>query len=195
MPDPQTGTPTGADLVVPVGEADHAAGPVEAPLTLVEYGDYECPNCIATFPAVEAVRARYGEGLRFVFRHFPLTSVHPRASVAAQAAEAAGAQGKFWQMHELLYREPGRLADDDLDRMALRLGLEVYRFQNELTTGAWTHRVAQQADGGRRSGVRGTPTFFLNGRRLDASVTTEAALRQALDAAGRGGQAGDGVDR
>lgn len=188
MPDPQIVEPTGEDLAVPVSEADHVAGPADAPLSLVEYGDYECPTCAATFPAVEAARARYGDRLRFVFRHFPVTSVHPRASVAAQAAEAAGAQGKFWPMHELLYRAPGSLADDDLDRMALRLGLEVYRFQNELTRGVWADRVARQAEGGRRSGVRVTPAFFLNGRRLDPSAPIEETLLEALETAGRSGR-------
>ena len=121
--------------------------------------------------------------MRFAFRHFPLTSVHPGAGVAAQAAEAAGAQGKFWEMHALLYREPGGPAVENLDRLALRLGLEVYRFQGDLTTAAHASRVAADAEGGRRSGVRGTPTFFVNGRRLPPAASGGAALEDAVDEA------------
>ena len=166
-----------ADDVTP---EDHALGPGDAPLTLVEYGDYECPSCTATHPIVAAVRHEFGDRMRFVFRHFPVTSIHPRASLAAQAAEAAGAQGRFWDMHDLLYRDPGQLADSDFDRLAIRLGLEVYRFERELTSNAWAARVERQAEGGRRSGVRGTPTFFLNGLHLPGVGDSAEAMTAAI---------------
>ena len=169
------------DLKDPVGDADHCLGRDDAPLTLVEYGDYECPGCLETYPSVERLIRERGGSLRFVFRHFPLTSVHPHAGVAAQAAEAAGAQGKFWPMHRLLYDRRDGLELDDLDHMALTLGLEVYRFQSDLTTRRWAAKVQRQAEGGEASGVDGTPTFFLNGRRVsgasyeDLAAATEVA--------------------
>ncbi|MEL7238615.1 MAG: thioredoxin domain-containing protein [Planctomycetota bacterium] len=145
---------------------DHTRGPAGAPITLVEYGDYECPHCIATFPLVETLLETRGDDLRFVFRHFPLTSVHPQASFAAQAAEAAGAQDKFWPMHALLYQEPGGLTDDAFDRLAIKLNLEIYKFQSDLTTRRFADRVQRVAEQGKSLGVTGTPTLFVNGRRL-----------------------------
>lgn len=140
-------------------------GPFDAPLTLVEYGDYECPDCMASYPIVNRLIDECGHRLRFVFRHFPMTSVHPRASIAAQAAEAAGAQGKFWRMHNLLYESRGGLDPSDLDRMAMRLSLDPYRFNNDLTTARWSRKIERDVAGGRASGVTGTPTFFVNRRR------------------------------
>ena len=169
----------------PLTDADHALGPADAPAVLVEYGDYECPSCTATFPQIERLLAAQGDRVRFAFRHFPLTSLHPRAGVAAQAAEAAGAQGRFWDMHALLYRRPGGLETDDLDRLALRLGLEVYRFQNDLATERHADKVARQAEAGRRSGVDRTPAFFLNGRRLDPAEAAPDALSALVADAGR----------
>lgn len=132
---------------------------------LVEYGDYECPSCAATQVHVEKLLAERDD-VCVVFRHFPLTSVHPTAGVAAQAAEAAAAQGKFWPMHHALYESPGGDPTNDLDATAMRIGLELYRFNNDLTSGIYAPKVAADVDGGKRSGVTGTPTFFLNGRRL-----------------------------
>ena len=183
MSDASPQTTQAGDLTVPVGSDDHLLGPAEAPVTLVEYGDYECPNCMASYPVIERLREEMGDQLRFVFRHFPLTSVHPRASVAAQAAEAAGAQGKFWPMHRLLYESRGGLDEQDLDRMAMRLNLEVYRFHNDLTTARWARRIERHVDGGKRSGVTLTPTFFVNGRRVIGRE--EAALRETLREATR----------
>src|SRR5437899_5411329 len=108
-----------ADPIIP---RDHSLGPVDAPVTLVEYGDYECPDCFNAEPVVAEIRARLGDKLRYVFRHFPRSSIHPRASVAAAAAEAAGRQGKFWDMHQALFRHQRELADLDLVHLALRLG-------------------------------------------------------------------------
>src|SRR4051812_27258694 len=115
----------GADLDVPVSVTDHSLGPVDAPVTLVEYGDYECPDCFNAEPVVAEIRQRLGNKLRYVFRHFPRSSVHPRASVAAAAAEAAAGQRKFWEMHAALFRHQRELADLDLVHLALQLGLEV----------------------------------------------------------------------
>ena len=156
---------TAAELAVPVTREDHILGLAEAPVTLVEYGDYECPDCMASYPIVNRLIVEFGERLRFAFRHFPRTSVHPRASVAAQAAEAAGAQGKFWPMHDRLYESRGGLDPSDLDRMAMRLNLDIYRFQSDLTNERWARKVERDMEGGKHSGVRGTPTFFVNGKR------------------------------
>ena len=173
------------DPLDPLTDADHTLGPDDAPVVLVEYGDYECPSCTATFPHVEQLLATHGGRVRFGFRHFPLTSVHPRAGVAAQAAEAAGAQGRFWDMHALLYRRPGGLETDDLERLALRLGLEIYRFQNDLATERFADKVARQAEAGRRGGVDGTPAFFLNGRRLAPAEAAPEALSALVAEGGR----------
>ena len=170
------------DLAVTVSESDHSRGSADAPITLVEYGDYECPYCGRSAPIIERLRDTHGERLRFVFRHFPLNSVHPRAAVMAQAAEAAGAQGKFWQMHDLLYSLQDELEDWAPDRLALRLGLEVYQFDADLSGGRFAARVEADVAGGRRSGVGGTPTFFVNGVRVAGK--TEDDLRAAVEGAG-----------
>src|SRR5262245_46993660 len=112
-------------LAEPVGPRDHALGRETAPITIVEYGDYECPDCLNAVPVIQQVQARLGERLRFVFRHFPRSSIHPHASVAAEAAEAAADQGKFWEMHQALFEHQKELADLDLAHLALTLGLEI----------------------------------------------------------------------
>ncbi len=119
-------------LAVEVTKRDHALGPANAPITLVEYGDYECPDCGNAYPVIKRLIAEMGPRLRFVFRNFPLYSVHPHASVAAQAAEAAAAQGRFWEMHDLLYEHQKDLADIEMSKFALRVGLEIYRFDADL---------------------------------------------------------------
>lgn len=166
-----------AELRIPVSGEDHVLGPLDAPLTLVEYGDYECPDCMASYPIVHRLMEEFAQRLRFVFRHFPQTSIHPRASVAAQAAEAAGAQGRFWPMHDLLYESRGGLDPSDLDRMAMRLNLDLYRFSSDLTTQRWARKIELDAEGGRQSGVKGTPTLFANGRRAPSDYDE---LRRAL---------------
>ena len=168
------------DLAVPVTEADHAAGPPTAALTLVEYGDYECPGCLNAEPIVTQLRERFGDRLRVVFRHFPQSGVHPRASAAAEAAEAAGDQGRFWDMHHALFRHSQTLAEVDLTHLALTLGLDVYKFQQKTSTGAFAPRVRADHDGGVRSGVDGTPTFFINGQRYVGRVDA-AGLLHALE--------------
>jgi protein-disulfide isomerase len=165
-------------LTPPVSNADHRAGPDDAPVTLVEYGDYECPYCRAAEPIVEDLRRLLGDELRFVFRHFPLTRVHPRAQQAAEAAEAAGAQGRYFEMHALLYERQDALADADLARYADELGLDVERFRRDLAGHAYAARIRDDFLSGRRSGVNGTPTFFLDDERYDGLV----GIRQLLAA-------------
>jgi len=171
-----------ARLAVEVTDHDHVLGPWNAPLTLVEYGDYECPYCLNALPLIQAVRERLGDRMRFVFRHFPQNTVHPNAGVAAQAAEAAAAQGKFWDMHAQLFAHQADLADIDLTHLALRIGLEVYRFQGQLASEDYAPIVRQQFLSGLHSGVNGTPTFFINGVRYDGPHELEP-LVAAMEAA------------
>lgn len=177
--------PQQGGLTPPVDDDDHAAGPDDAPVTLVEYGDYQCPYCRRAEPVVEAVRRRLGRQLRYVFRHFPLEQLHPLARAAAEAAEAAGAQGRFWPMHAALIGEPEALAAEDLVAHAREIGLDVERFRGELADRTYAPAVDADVHGGLDSGVPGTPTFFLNGRLYQGPVD-EGALGDALiDAAQR----------
>ena len=177
----------GTDKLVVSVEAgrDHIRGNIHAPLTLLEYGDYECPTCGKVYPIVAQLRKALGEGLRFVFRHFPQNSVHPRASVAAQAAEAAHAQGKFWSMHDMLFEHQADLAEADLVQYALRVGLEVYRFEADLSAERFAPRVREDFESGQASGVTGTPTFFINGVKYQGPKEFEAILA-ALSSEGEG---------
>jgi protein-disulfide isomerase len=181
-----TTTKWGAALTMPVTEdRDHIQGPTEAAVTLVEYGDYECPYCGAAYPIVKEVQSRMGERLRFVFRNFPITTSHPHAEQAAETAEAAATQGRFWQMHDLLYENQRRLRVPDLRDYAERLALDVERFDRELTEHAHAARVREDFMSGVRSGVNGTPTFYINGARHDDSYdidTMLAALERAASA-------------
>jgi len=171
-----------ARLTLAVGKRDRIRGPIDAPLTLVEYGDFQCPHCGAAYPVIEEIRARLGPRLRFVYRHFPLTNVHPRAEPAAEAAEAAGAQGHFWDMHDRLFVHQDALEDEDLVSHADALGLDVQRFVDELAEGAHAPRVRQDFLSGVRSGVNGTPCFYVNGVRHDGGYDM-ASLLGALEAA------------
>jgi protein-disulfide isomerase len=157
-------------LALPVSpERDRIRGPVDAPVTLLEYGDYECPYCGAAHPVVEAIRERMGDDLRFVYRHFPLSTVHPHAWAAAEAAETAGAQHRFWEMHDLLFGDQRHLAIPDLLARADSLGLDVDRFEAELMGRVHAEKVQEDFLSGVRSGVPGTPTFFINGARFDGA--------------------------
>ena len=170
-------------LTSPVGPRDHALGPATAPVTLVEYGDFECPFCGRAYPELKQVLRRVGGTVRFVFRHFPLSEEHPHAQHAAEVAEAAAAQGKFWEMHDLLYQRQAALADEDLVRYARELGLDVERVRRELDAHVHAPRVKQDVVGGIASGVTGTPRFFINGRPHEEpgdAKTLAAALRRAL---------------
>jgi protein-disulfide isomerase len=170
-------------LTKPVGPDDYSSGPDDAPITLVEYGDYECPHCGRAYPIVKAVQKRLGDRLRFVFRNFPLSESHPHAENAAESAEAAGAQGRFWQMHDTLFENQEALEDEDLVRYASELRLDVDRFIAELESGEYTSAVAEDFSSGIRSGVNGTPTFFINGERFDGNWTEAGGFSDALLAA------------
>jgi len=173
------------ELSMPVGAQDHVLGPANAPVTLLEYGDYECPYCAKAFPVVKRLAADFGPKLRVVFRHFPQNSVHPQAGVAAQVAEAAAAQGKFWEMHDLLYENQEKLAEIDFTHFALKLGLEVYRFQSDLEREIFAPHVAEDFRGGLRSGVSGTPAFFINALRYEGEPVFEP-MREAIERAAAG---------
>ena len=170
-------------LSAPVGERDHVRGNRDAPITLLEYGDYECPYCGRSHPMVEQIRRRLGNRLRFVFRHFPQNSVHPHASQAAQAAEAAGAQGKFWEMHDTLFAHQQDLASQDIHRHALRLGLEIYKFEADLSSERFAPRVRADVESGAKSGVTRTPTIFINSVRYDGERELEPLFTAVESAA------------
>ena len=172
-----------ATLTVPVTEErDHIQGAADAPVTLVEYGDYECPYCGAAYPIIKQVQARMGARLRFVFRNFPITTSHPHAEQAAEAAEAAATQGRFWEMHDLLYENQKHLREEDLRGYAQKLELDVDVFDRELAEDVHAARVHEDFMSGVRSGVNGTPTFYIAGVRYDDSYDLEtlfAALERA----------------
>ena len=170
-------TEFGAVLTLPVGEErDHTQGPADAPVTLVEYGDYECPYCGAAYPIIKQVQERMGEKLRFVFRNFPITTSHPHAEQAAEAAEAAASQGSFWEMHDLLYENQRRLEDEHLRTYAEQLGLDLESFDRDLAEHVHAARVREDFMSGVRSGVNGTPTFYINGARHDDSYEVNTLL-------------------
>ena len=158
-----------AILTVPVNDRDHVQGPADAPVTLVKYGDFECPYCAAAHVIVKKVQEIMADQLRFVFRHFPLTQIHPHAEPATEASEAAGAQGQFWEMHDVLYENQPMLDSLHLVMFAQELGLDGTRFVRELKEGIYRERVRRDFLSGVRSGVNGTPAFFINGIRYDGS--------------------------
>jgi protein-disulfide isomerase len=169
----------GSTLAEPVTERDHSIGPADAPITIVEYGDYECPDCFNAVPVIEQVRQKLGERLRFVFRHFPQNSIHPHASAAAEAAEAAADQGKFWLMHEALFRHQKDLTEIDYSHLALTLGLDIYKFETSRNRESHVRRVRADFESGLRSGVKGTPTLFINGRRYEGKMEAGEILKAA----------------
>jgi protein-disulfide isomerase len=166
-------------------DRDHIQGPADAAVTLVEYGDYECPYCGAAYPIVKEVQARMGERLRFVFRNFPITTAHPHAEQAAEAAEAAATQGRFWEMHDVLYENQSRLDDVDLRGYAEQLELDVESFGSELAEHVHAERVREDFMSGVRSGVNGTPTFYINGVRHDDTYDLETMIAALEKAASR----------
>lgn len=176
-----------AKLILPVGERDHVQGPPTAPVTLVEYGDYECPYCGQAYPIVKLLQQRLGPELRFVFRNFPLRQSHPHAEAAAEAAEAAGAQARFWEMHDLLYENQTDLGHASLIRYARKVVPDLERWIDDVEHQAFARRIAGDFSSGVRSGVNGTPTFFIDGLRFDGAYdleTLEDALRSAVSARG-----------
>jgi len=170
-------------LAVPVRRRDHIQGAMNAPLTLLEYGDYECPYCSQACELVKQITETLGARLRFVFRNFPLANIHPHAVHAAEAAEAAGAQGRFWEMHELLFAHQDALGDEDLGRYATELRLDDERVRREIDAGTHFGRIRNDFKNGVRSGVSGTPTFFVNDARYDGlldSGSLIAALNESV---------------
>jgi protein-disulfide isomerase len=153
----------------PLGPGDHVLGPPDARITLVEYGDYECSYCGEAYPIVKELQRELGHDLRFAFRNFPLAQAHPHATRAAQAAEAAGLQDKFWEMHDVLYESQDKLDERYLRQFARSLGLNLKRFDEDIDSDGVAAKVRSDFLSGARSGVNGTPTFFVNGERYDGS--------------------------
>jgi NhaA family Na+:H+ antiporter len=157
-------------LVLPIQQGrDHIIGSVDAPATLVEYGDFECPSCGMAYPIVKEVLQSLGDRVCFVFRNFPISTLHPHAELAAEAAEAAGDQDRFWEMHDRLFENQDRLRFPDLLEHAAAIGLDVPRFQSGLEQHSHQERVREDFMSGVRSGVNGTPTFYIEGVRHDQS--------------------------
>lgn len=152
---------------------DHAQGPSDAPVTVVEYGDFECPYCRGAFRDVEEMLDEYRGTLRFVFRNFPIPQLHPHAAQAAEAAEAASAQGKFWEMYQLLLQPHARLDTDSLLSYAEVLALDVPRFADDLAENRYAARIESDVQEGLRNGVNATPKFYVNGQRVDGKVPLE----------------------
>jgi len=156
-------------LMQGVSDRDHVRGPSTASITVVHYGDFECPFSREGARVMRVLEGQFDGQLRIVFRHFPLTTKHPHAQQAAEATEAAAAQGKFWEMAEVLFANQHRLADPFLTRYAMELGMDAAKFDYDLTTHAHTERIRADVLSGQQSGVTGTPTFFINGQRYEGS--------------------------
>jgi protein-disulfide isomerase len=161
---------------LPMPDRDHIQGPIHAPIKLVEYGDYQCPYCGEAYPVVKAIQERLGDLLCFAFRNFPLANMHAHAEHAAEAAEAADEQGRFWEMHDLLYEHQEALEDEDLAQYASELGLDARHLISEVQNEAHASRIREDFRGGARNGVNGTPTFFINGVRYEGPVDPESML-------------------
>jgi protein-disulfide isomerase len=164
---------SGAFLVEPVNSEDHSRGNESAAITLVEYGDYECPYCAMADPVVKQLLQEFGEDLRLIFRNLPLADVHPHAEEAAEFAEAVGLQGKFWEMHDALFENRKDLTEPALRKYATGVGAELEKLDEDLKSGAPRRRVDSDLESAIRSGANGTPTFFINGERYDASWSYE----------------------
>jgi protein-disulfide isomerase len=171
-----------ATLAVPLQPTDHTQGPEHARTTLVEYGDFECPTCKQAAPTIRMLLERFPKQIRFAYRHFPLEDAHPHALLAAEASESAAAQGRFWQMHDLLFAHQDHLKGKDLNRYAVTLGLDMSRYTAEMDDHIYLQKVREHMDSGRRSHLRATPTFFINGVVQDVSFGMQA-LHQAVEAA------------
>jgi protein-disulfide isomerase len=174
-------------LAVPPEPTDHTLGADHARVTVVEYGDFECPGCKMAAATPKLLLERYPGKVRFVFRHYPLEEAHPHALLAAEAAEAAGAQGSFWQMHDLLFQNQAHLKDKDLYRWAGQVGLDLVRYTAEMDDHIYLQKVREHVAGGRRSHIRATPTFFVDGVIQDVSFGMQGlhdAVAAALHRAG-----------
>ena len=180
-----------SELRFPIGEDDHVIGGADAPVTLLEYGDYQCPHCQAAQPTVAGLLRHYGKDVRFAYRHFPLVTIHALAKPAAETAEYAGSQGLFWEMHSALFANGPRLSVPTLLLLADQLGLEAASLREALTTGRFAPKVERDFASGIRSGVNGTPCFFINGRRFEGAhdaLTLAAAIDSARRSAPAAGQ-------
>jgi protein-disulfide isomerase len=166
-----------AKLKVPVGPDDHAQGPADAPVTLLEYGDYECSHCGHAYPIVKALQKEFGKQLRFVFRNFPLREIHPNAEVAAETAEFAATSGKFWDMHDLIFENQNSLSEQMLEELAHGLTLDRQALRDALRSSTFAERVQGDFSSGVRNGVNGTPTFFINSQRHDGDFELETLLQ------------------
>src|SRR5215469_13179848 len=178
-------TEIGEKLQPPASKRDHIQGPANAAMTLVEYGDYECPACGEAYWAIKEVQRALNGRLRFVFRNFPLAK-HPHAEEAAEAAEAAGAQGRFWEMHDALFENQDALEEGDVIGYAKNIGLDAGRLATEIESGAHIGRVREDFEGGVRSGVDGTPAFFINRVRYDGSYDPASLIAALTQAGGQG---------
>ena len=173
-------------LAAPVDEKrDHVRGPSNAPVTMVEYGDFECPDCGAAYPTVSELIQRMGDRMRFVYRYYPLVDMHPHAEHAAEIAEAAAAQGKFWEMYDKLYQNQRHLSDDNLMQYATSLGLDTQRIEREMQNETYTKRIEEDLESGDASGLEGTPTFYINGAYYDGAYNVDA-FQEALEQAANG---------
>jgi len=163
-------------LKIPVTQEDHIQGDEKAPITLVEYGDYECPYCGEAYPIVKHIQKHFGNRLRFVFRNFPLVESHPHAGIAAMAAEFAAGHQKFWEMHDLLYENQDALDVPDLINYAESLNLSADELQKAIQNQTSANKIQNDFMGGVKSGVNGTPSFFINGKRHNGSFAYEDLL-------------------
>lgn len=166
----------GNHLTLPENGRDHLQGPEEASIVLLEYGDYECPACGSAYPILKAIEERLGERLCFAFRNFPLTNIHPHAERAAEAAEAAGARGNFWEMHDILFENQGALEDGNLADYAETVGLDEVGLIRDVVAGVYRERVREDFKRGIKGGVNGTPVFFIDGERYDGPLDFDALM-------------------
>lgn len=169
-------------LTKPVDDSDHIQGTEDAAVTLVEYGDFQCPYCGAAYPVIKEIADTMGNRMRFVFREFPITEAHEFAEIAAEAAEAAGAQGKFWEMHDMIYEHQDELDVDHLFQWAQAIGINMERFDRDLRSHRFQGKVREDFMSGVHSDVNGTPTLFINENRYDGPVEFDALI-QALEEA------------
>jgi protein-disulfide isomerase len=168
-------------LTLPVNiSRDHILGPSNASVTLLEYGDYQCPYCGQAYPIIKQVQKHLGNKLRFVFRNFPITQIHPHAQHAAEAAESSSAQNKFWEMHDYLYEHQQTLDDSHLEKYASTLGLDLAQFNHDMSSHAHAQHIREDFLSGVRSGVNGTPTFYINGIRYNGSEYALSLLKMAV---------------
>ncbi len=167
-----------------VNEDDHIQGSKDVPVELVEYGDYECPHCGRAYPIIKNIQAKMGDKLKFVFRNFPLAESHPNAIAAAIATEAADLQGKFWEMHDLIYEHQRSLSVDSLLNYAQELELDMHRFSKDFSDKQSLAKVEEDFESGIRSGVNGTPSFFINGDKYEGDWSEETLLSVLMEKAG-----------